>query len=242
MFHRLGWDRFHHTIPPCKYSGFPQHPPPTVFAVFVIEHLEFSAEYVWERLNKWNTCECIKTKTSYTFHSCITEFCQNGQSQQTEDSSMNLFKSNVRILIYQKHSTQNIELVGGYFLLLSPRLNFHTEASATSNPDCNKIGEKLLFSWLFYPFGKNWMWCPNIEAQWDFFHFSTIIFCTLEISEYVCVWLVFFTAPFNLKFIVGQKYWQHYILICASCWLSSVFTEQASWNSAVKLDIALIAH
>lgn len=33
-----------------------QVPPPRLFLLFVIEHLEFSAEYVRERLNKWNTC------------------------------------------------------------------------------------------------------------------------------------------------------------------------------------------
>lgn len=62
----------------------------------------------WLVLNIWNfqqnmfqkgwtneICECIKTKTSYTFHSSITEFLQSEWA--VTDSSMNFFKSNVRI-------------------------------------------------------------------------------------------------------------------------------------------------
>lgn len=78
-------------------------------------------------------------------------FSQNGQPQQTEDSSMNLFKSNVRILIYQKYSTQNIELPGGCVLS-----TFVTQIEFLHRGICNfkswptrLSGEKLLFSWIF---------------------------------------------------------------------------------------------
>lgn len=117
---------------------FPRPPTPQLFAVFVIVHLEFSSEYVLERTNKWNTWECIKTKT-YTFipasHSSVRMGSHSKLKIHLWISSKAMWEFNLSKIEHIKYWA--VWWVCTFYFCHPDRIS--TQASATSNPDCNKI-------------------------------------------------------------------------------------------------------